>query len=122
MIWTLVIFTLANIILAFIDSRIIQAKHKILHGINGAVYLAALLIPWFMYHNLWFIGCLALNRLLVFNIMLSLFRRLKWYYISPMPAAITDKFAGFIFRGNGKLMYRVYLIVFITLTVLTFAS
>jgi len=43
---------------------------------------------------------------------LSVFRGLKWDYISLEPAAITDKIAKAVFGMNGMLMYGVYLMIF----------
>jgi len=112
MIITIAIFTIVNIFLAQLDSRKIGDKKVIKHWLNGLVYVAMAAIPYFLFHNYWLIGALLFNRLLVFNIALSIFRGLKWDYISPMPAAITDKAARAIFGSNGILMYAVYLAIF----------
>lgn len=120
MVITLILFSVANIILAWIDSRIIADKQKILHGLNGVVYLALLLIPYFMYHNWFLIAALCFNRLLWFNISLSKFRSLDWDYVSPSPKSIIDKVAKAIFGSNGKLMYFIYLVLFTICTVLIF--
>lgn len=120
MIVTITIFFLINLILAFIDSRLIGKKRKILHGVNGFVYLLIIALPVFSFNNYWLIGVLLFERLLVFNIALSLFRGLKWNYISAEPKAITDKIAKFVFGMKGKLMYAVYLLIFITLLYFTF--
>ena len=112
MILTLTIFTIINIFLAQLDSRKIGEHKVIKHGLNGLVYAAILAVPYFLFHNLWLIGALLFNRLLVFNISLSVFRGLKWDYISHEPKAITDKIAKAIFRNNGMLMYGVYLLIF----------
>ena len=112
MILTLTIFTIINIFLAQLDSRKIGEHKVIKHGLNGLVYAAILAVPYFLFHNLWLIGALLFNRLLVFNISLSVFRGLKWDYISHEPKAITDKIAKAIFGNNGMLMYGVYLLIF----------
>lgn len=113
MIWTIPIFTMLNIILAFIDSRIIRNSKKILHGLNGAVYLLLVAgVVWY-YSNYWIIAPLLLDRMLFFNIPLSLFRGFTWNYISPAPKAITDRMAKAIFGNRGTLMYGVYLVLFI---------
>ena len=117
MMWILPIFTLLNIILAFIDSRIIADKHKVLHGLNGLVYLALVAGAVWYTGNYWLIGALLFNRLVVFNISLSLFRGLVWNYISPSPAAITDKIAKAVFGDRGTLMYIIYLAALIGFTV-----
>ena len=82
------------------------------HGLNGLVYAGMLAIPHFLFANYWLIGALLFNRLMVFNIALSIFRGLKWDYISREPAAITDKIAKAVFGMNGMLMYGVYLAIF----------
>ena len=112
MILTLIIFTIVNILLAVIDSRLIGKRRRILHGLNGLIYAAILAVPYFLFHNLWLIGALLFNRMLVFNIALSLSRGKYWDYISPAPKAITDKIAKWIFGNNGRLMYAVYLLIF----------
>ena len=112
MILTITIFTIVNIFLAQIDSRKIGENKLIKHGLNGLVYAAILAVPYFLFSNYWLIGALLFNRLLVFNIALSVFRGLKWDYISPEPKAITDKLAKAVFRNNGMLMYGVYLLIF----------
>ena len=112
MILTITIFTIVNIFLAQIDSRKIGENKLIKHGLNGLVYAAILAVPYFLFSNYWLIGALLFNRLLVFNIALSVFRGLKWDYISPEPKAITDKLAKAVFRNNGMLMYGVYLTIF----------
>lgn len=112
MILTITIFTIVNIFLAQLDSRKIGENKLIKHGLNGLVYVAILAVPYFLFSNYWLIGALLFNRLLVFNIALSVFRGLKWDYISPAPKAITDKLAKAVFGNNGTLMYGVYLLVF----------
>jgi len=112
MIETLIIFTVINVILAAVDAAKIKKGKRISHGINAAVYIAAVAATYFLFHNFWLIGALLFNRLLVFNIALSLFRGLPFDYITPVPAAITDKIAKAIFGRNGKLMYLFYLIIF----------
>jgi len=112
MILTLTIFTIVNIFLAQLDSRKNGEKKVIKHGLNGLVYVAILAVPYFLFGNYWLIGALLFNRLLVFNIALSVFRGLKWDYISPEPKAITDKLAKTVFGNNGMLMYGVYLAIF----------
>lgn len=121
MTWVLPIFTVINLLLAFMDSRIIGKGRRILHGLNALIYILMVAGPVWYWHNYWLIGALLFNRLLVFNIMLSLFRGLKWNYISPAPTAVTDKITKAIFGNRGSLMYGVYLVAFITFIILTYA-
>jgi len=122
MILTLILFSIANIILAFIDAHKIIKGKWIKHGVNAAFYIALVAIPYFVFHNWFLVVALLFNRLLIFNIALSKFRSLKWDYVTPEdpPKPITDRLAKMIFGMNGKAMYLTYLIIFITLTVLTF--
>ncbi len=122
MITTLILFTLANIILAYIDSKQFAKGKTISHILNGIEITAVLTIPYFLFHNWWLIGALLFNRLLVFNITLSLFRGLKWDYITleNPPKSIIDRVAKKIFGMNGKLMYSIYLLIFIILTTIAF--
>jgi hypothetical protein len=96
------------LLLAWIDSSKFARHKTIMHGINAVEYTALVAVPWLMFHNGWLIAALLFERLLVFNIALSLLRKLKWYYVSPERKAITDRIAFFFFRYHGKLMYSVY--------------
>ena len=120
MIATLIIFTIANIVLAWLDANKIIKGTTINHAINGAVYVAMVAIPYFIFHNYFLIEALLFNRLFVFNIALSLFRELEWDYISTSPISIVDKLAKLVFGMNGKLMYAVYLIIFVAFVICTF--
>ena len=122
MILTLIIFALLNTVLAFIDSRLIGNKRTILHWVNGLVYAAMLAVPYFIFHNLWLIGALVFERLIVFSIMLSLFRGLAWNYITPEnpPKAFTDRIAKMIFGMNGLVQYVIYAFIFITFLFIIF--
>lgn len=122
MIVTLILFSVANLLLAYLDAHKIIKGKAINHLFNAAFYIAIVAVPYFLFKNWFLIGALLFNRLLVFNIMLSLFRGLKFDYISPSPASVTDKIAKGIFGSNGKLMYAVYLVVFIALTIVAFLN
>lgn len=119
MIPVLIIFIITNIVLAFIDAHKIIKSRTVNHTLNALVYLGFLSIPFYLFKDYWMIGALLFVRLTVFNIALSLFRGKKWDYISPMPAAVTDRIAGKIFGNNGKLMYVVYSILLISLIVIS---
>jgi len=120
MIITLILFSIANVILAYLDAHKIIKGKAINHVINAAIYVAMVAVPYFIFHNYFLIAALLVNRLLVFNIMLSLFRGLRWNYISPSPTSITDKIAKSIFGNKGSLMYVIYAIIFVVLTILSF--
>jgi len=120
MILTLILFSIANLLLAYMDAHKIIKGNTINHLINAVVYVAMVAIPFLLFKNWFLIGALLFNRLLIFNIMLSLFRGLKFDYISPSPASVTDKVAKKVFGNNGKLMYGIYAVIFIVLTILTF--
>lgn len=113
MIATIAIFAVLNVLLAFIDSRIIGKGRRVLHGLNALIYLAMVAIPVWLFNNYWLIGCLLAIRLVVFNIGLNLFRGFTWNYISPDPKAITDKIAKAIFGKRGTLMYLSYFVLLI---------
>lgn len=113
-------FVLINIVLAFIDAHKIIKSRSIKHWVNGLIYAGMAAIPLLLYHNYYMIGAILFIRLVVFNIALSKFRGLKWDYISPMPAAITDRIARKVFGGNGKLMYAIYTVIMIALVLKSF--
>ena len=116
----LIAFTILNIGLAFIDAHKIIKSKAINHVLNAAVYIGLVAIPALLFKNYWFVGALLFNRLVFFNIALSLFRGKSWDYVSPMPTAITDRIARKIFDDHGVLMYAIYSILFIILTVISF--
>jgi magnesium-transporting ATPase (P-type) len=111
---TIIIFTLLNISLAQHDANRIKKGKRIYHGINGAVYIVLLAIQHYIFADWYLTAALVFDRLLVFNIALSLYRSLPFDYISPEPKAITDKIAKRIFK-KGIVMYGVYFAAFILL-------
>lgn len=119
MIYIIPAFTALNIILAFIDSRIIGVKRTPKHWLNGLVYLLLTVGAVWWVLNYWLIGALLFNRLVVFNICLSKFRGLHWDYLSPSPSSFIDRMAFKIFGNRAKLMYGVYLISEIIFTTLS---
>lgn len=112
MILTLILFTLINLILAAFDASRIKKGKTINHFINAVIYTALVAGTYFLFHNWFLIAALLFNRLLFFNISLSLFRGLPAFYISPKPASVIDKIAKSIFGKKGWLMYLVYAIIF----------
>lgn len=120
MVLTLIIFTIVNVVLAFIDAHKIIKGNTINHLLNAGIYVLIVAIPFLLFKNWFLVAALLFNRLLVFNIMLSLFRSLKWNYISPAPISVTDRIAKFVFGNNGTLMYGIYAVAFIILTVISF--
>jgi len=123
MVITLILFTIANIVLASIDARKIIDGDKIKHGINGLIYIAMISATFLIFHNFFLIGALLFNRLLAFNIALSVFRKLPWDYVTPEnpPKSIVDRIAKMVFGMNGKLMYIIYAVIFALLTILSIA-
>lgn len=113
-------FALINVVLAFIDAHKIIKSKSIKHWLNGLIYAGMAAIPFFLFKNYWMVGAILFIRLTVFNIALSLFRGLKWDYISPMPAAVTDRIARKVFGGNGKLMYAIYTVILIAFVLKSF--
>lgn len=103
-----------NIILAFVDSRRIRNKKDIVHWLNGLVYCIMVGLAVYWMNNYWLIPALLLERLIVFQISLSLFRSLTWSYITSDPKALTDKLQVKIFgHNNGLTMYSIYSLLFI---------
>lgn len=111
----LIVFTIINISHAHWDAERIEKGKWIKHGINAAVYLCIVYVPYHFFNDWWLVGLLLVNRLIAFNIALNLYRDLPFDYVPKKPAAITDKIAFFVFGKNGTLMYAVYLGIFILL-------
>ena len=122
MIYALIIITIINILLAKWDSILIFKGKRILHGVNGAIYLLVCGILFYIYRNWYLVAAALFNRLVFFNIALNLFRKLRWDYISLTPKSMIDKAALSIFKHNGKLMYGVYFVLFIASVIITFTK
>lgn len=122
MILTLLIFSVLNVALAFLDAHQILKGKWIKHGVNAGIYLGMLVVPYLLFHNILFIVALLFTRLIVFNITLSLFRGLKWDYVTPEnpPKSLIDRWAKKIFGMNGKLMYGTYAVVFTLLLIFSY--
>ena len=120
MIYTIIAISILNVVLAFIDAHKIVKGKVINHIINGAIYACIIFVPYFLFHNWLLIAALLFNRLLFFNIFLSLFRGKKWDYIPLQPISITDKWAKKVFDDNGQLMYGVYAVIFAVLIIFSF--
>ena len=114
---TILLFSTANVSLAAIDANAIKKGKRILHGINGLVYIALLIAPYYAFGNWYMIAALLFNRLLVFNICLNLFRQLQWNYRPLKPASIVDKIGNLI--PNANLMYGIYAALFVIFTTLS---
>lgn len=115
MILTLTIFAVLNVILAVIDSRRIRNGKGIAHWMNGLVYF--LLMGgalWINHFEWWLLPALCLERLIIFQIFLSIFRSLKWNYVTTDPQAATDIIQVAVFGyDNGIVMYAIYTLLFI---------
>lgn len=120
---TIIGFSIINMLLGKFDAKLIGKKVLIKHGINVVVYGSMIVGYYFlMSDNWWMIGALLFDRLLFFNITLSLSRkpdRKPWNYISPVRKSITDRLAFAIFGYHGTLMYATYFIIFIVLTIIS---
>ena len=92
---------------------------------NGLIYCALVgATYWWIQRNLWVAGELFMERLIFFQISLSVFRFgwNKWDYMTPDPKSITDKIQNFIFGGHGVVMYTIYSLIFITLLYVIFLT
>ena len=115
-------FTVVNVLLALYDAKRIGKGKKISHALNGAIYLALVAGAVWFNRDYWLAGSLLVLRLIVFNISLNLFRGFRWNYISPAPAAVTDKVARAIFGRNSSLMYAILLVVMAGLVICSFLN
>lgn len=116
---TILIFTLLNIFLAQHDANRIKKGKRIYHGVNGAIYIVLLSIQHYIFADWYLTAALCVNRLLTFNISLSLYRGNDWDYLSPEPKSITDKIAKWVFK-KGIVMYGLYSVLFVFLLYMTF--
>jgi len=59
---TILLFSTANLVLAAIDASAIKKGKRILHGVNGLVYIILLIAPYIAFEDWWLIAALLFNR------------------------------------------------------------
>lgn len=120
------IFVILNIILAKVDSKKILAHKPINHAMNAWIYIVLLIcifgansyFNWFNWiEQISLLISLLLTRKVVFDISLSLFRGLKWNYISLTTTSKIDQIENKIFK-NGTVKYFFYTILLLTITII----
>lgn len=123
----IVLFALINIVLACIDAKKILLHQPINHPLNAIVYVGLMSLVYFLYRGVSIdlvivLVALLFTRQIFFDITLSLYRGLKWDYVTLVekPGSVIDGFEKKIFGTNGKLKYGVYGIILILLIVSTF--
>lgn len=100
-----IILLLFNVANAWHDARRIKKHKKIYHAINAGLYLVAVGVCAFAIGGVnpyLFIPGSFFCRLSIFNPVLSVFRGLKWDYVSPERKAVADKVLYRLFGSNGK--------------------
>lgn len=116
MILIITIFIILNLILAKIDAKKILAQKPINHSMNAWVYMVTIVgtgaLSELVFHFNWIeqislLLSLLLTRKVVFDISLSLFRGLKWDYISQTTTSKIDQFENKIFK-SGTVKYFFY--------------
>lgn len=109
---TIIIFFLYNVANAHFDADRIKAGKRIYHGINGAAYIALLCLTYYLFKDPYMISALLVERALVFNISLNLYRGLPVDYKPLKPKSIVDKVVN---KVPVFLLYAVYMAAFILL-------
>ena len=113
------IFIILNLILAKIDAKKVLAHKPINHSMNAWFYVVILIgvfgansyFNWFDWmEQISLLVSLLLTRKVVFDISLSLFRGLKWNYISKFTTSKIDQFENKIFK-SGTIKYVFYTIL-----------
>lgn len=116
MILIITLFIILNLILAKVDAKKILANKPINHTMNAWWYAVAIIIAGalseLVFHFNWIeqislLLSLLLTRKVVFDISLSLFRKLKWDYISQTTTSKVDQFENKIFK-SGTVKYLFY--------------
>lgn len=110
------------VVMAAWHSHLIKQNRPILHGL-WALLSCTLMVAaglWARVDN-WGIliyqaaqGC---SRLVVFNVSLNLFRRLKWDYTSPASTSILDKLEIRLFGGRVWLLEVILAAIFFILQI-----
>ena len=106
-----ILFILANIGFAYIDSQKIKQNKPIYHGINGLIYLGLLIPVYILTHSWLTIIGLSLIRIPVFNTFLNYFRGKKLTYISNTTTSIIDQITNFIPKEIGYWNYCFWLFI-----------
>lgn len=109
------IYVGGNILLAYVDSILISRGEKILHGINGLIYVLAVIPAYLITKDLLFTANLFVIRRLVFDVSLNLFRGLPYNYTSNTTTSIIDRL---LFRIQNQLGGIYYLILIISIVLL----
>ena len=114
---TVLLFFLANVLMAWYHSTLIKKCIKIRHGLWGGSYLVSVgLVSYF--GNSWELAaCLLFLRKWSFDISLNLFRDLPMFYVSKKPASIIDKAHNYLFGKRSEVYMAVYFIATIILCV-----
>lgn len=97
------------------DSILISRGKKILHGINGLIYILAVVPAYIITDDLYLVAGLFVIRRLVFDVSLNLFRGLPYNYTSKTTTSITDRL---LYGLQNKLGIVYYLILVVSIVLL----
>lgn len=98
------LFTALNIIIAWWHARLIKQQRPIKHGWWGLAYIIAAGVASFIAKDWILLVLLLLNRKLVFDISLNLFRGLPPFHVSLTTTSIVDNWQRKIFGRNGFIV------------------
>ena len=107
----LLIFILANILLAYVDAYLIKDGYAINHFNNALSYCALIILAYASGATLSQIIAIIIIRIPVFNTALNLFRGLPYDYVSKSPASLVDKIAEPVIYLIGYDNYNLLLIL-----------
>lgn len=103
-------------------ANLIKDGKKILHGLWGGLYLAAVIALSVFYKSWELAMCLLVLRKWSFDLSLNLFRNLPLFYVSAKPASIIDKVHNAIFGRNSVPYMIFYMAATIILTAAILAN
>lgn len=107
----LILFTAANLLLAYHDARRIKQDSRIYHGLNGLVYIGLLTLAYLLTGDWVLITGLTILRIPAFNTALNYFRGKELTYLSKSTTSIVDQATNKIPEKVGYWTYHTVLLL-----------
>lgn len=114
----LILFTTANLLLAYHDARRIKQDSRIYHGLNGLMYIWLLTLAYLLTGDWVLITGLSILRIPVFNTALNYYRGKELTYLSKSTTSIVDQLTNKIPEKIGYWTYQIILLLIALILVL----
>ncbi|MHA4844401.1 hypothetical protein ACX0G7_09565 [Flavitalea antarctica] len=112
------LFVLINIAMAWYHAKLIRENKPIVHSLWAAGYLAAVVIATIITKDIILFVLLFVERKLVFDIALNVFRGKPPFWISETTTSVIDRIQDMFFDYNGKTWAVIYIGAIVVLNVL----